>query len=112
MNKFENLRLAGCKCDGVVNDLDPFVVMDDRHTIIHVLLGEYDELICAGFYIHTDGFDRKVFPNPENGRYQSERDAKIYILALIIDSYSNLLPPEIIAIVRLARDQCRQMEMF
>lgn len=116
MNKFRNLRLPGIKLAGEVIDRHNKIIFEDKHTVIEILLGSYSHdgmnYIVAGHNCHVGEDHVAINPNPENGLYTSERNAIVYMLHYLYETYGQQWPSEVVKIIELAVWEYRQTSIF
>lgn len=116
MSDFSNFRLPGVAPHSPVMNLHKKVILEDRHTVIEILIGNYTHegttYCVAGYHIINGEQTETIDPKPDNGLYRFERQAIIFMVRHLRNKFKDVFNAETLKVLQLAETQYRQVPMF
>lgn len=110
--KFEFLRKPGIDQQYPLTDQKDKVIFSDRHYKIVAITAKHGSSYVAGFDITIQEESERMNPDTQNGLYDDETKALIYMADFILDRYGHNIPAEIKECIKLFIWQLRQRNLF
>lgn len=110
--RFGNMRLPGCTAKEPLRNPRRESIHIDAHSCIELLLADYQDKVVCGYSMIIEGQRHEIMPMTDNGLYNNERNAKIYMVAKLQTDFCRFLSPEILRVLHLYEWQLRQRNLF